>query len=115
MHFCDNVQATAQGVKGVKAHIVAEILCISLSSIVMADSSSSSVKKDACTIPPPLHSVSLSFVILVFKPRNHKKGVHIDGHERKEVVTQRIEYWKVMEELRNPTNHFCNALTKSPM
>ena len=56
MRFHGNIHAIAQGVE---AHIVAEILCISLISIVMADSSSSSVKKDACTIFPPL-SVTVS-------------------------------------------------------
>ena len=37
---------------------------------------------------------------LDFKPRSHKKGVYIDGHERDDVVQHRKEYLKVMEELR---------------
>ena len=37
---------------------------------------------------------------LGFKPRSHKKGVYIDGHEREDVVKHRVEYLKVMEELR---------------
>ena len=56
---------------------------------------------------PPFfpRSVSLRTVVrwlrhLGFKPRGHKKGVYIDGHEREDVVKHREEYLKVMEELR---------------
>ena len=37
---------------------------------------------------------------LGFKPRSHKKGVYIDGHEREDVVKHKVEYLKTMEELR---------------
>lgn len=37
---------------------------------------------------------------LGFKPRNHKKGVYIDGHEREDVVKYRKTYLKTMEDLR---------------
>ena len=37
---------------------------------------------------------------LGFKPRDHKKGVYIDGHERKDVVKHRERYLKRMEDLR---------------
>ena len=56
---------------------------------------------------PPFfpHTVSLKTAIrwlhhLGFKPRSHKKGIYIDGHERDDVVKHRSEYLKVMEELR---------------
>ena len=55
---------------------------------------------------PPFfpRSVSLRTAVhwlrhLGFKPRSHKKGVYIDGHEREDVVKHRIEYLKVMAEL----------------
>ena len=37
---------------------------------------------------------------LGFKPRSHKKGVYIDGHERQDVVNHRGRYLKKMEDLR---------------
>ena len=37
---------------------------------------------------------------LGFKPRDHKKGVYIDGHEREDVVKHRQRYLKQMEDLR---------------
>lgn len=37
---------------------------------------------------------------LGFKPRSHKKGVYIDGHEREDVVKHRGTYLKTMDELR---------------
>ena len=37
---------------------------------------------------------------LGFKPRDHKKGVYIDGHEREDVIKHRQRYLKQMEDLR---------------
>ena len=56
---------------------------------------------------PPFfpRSVSLRTAIrwlrhLGFKPKSHKKGVYIDGHEREDVVKHREEFLKTMDQLR---------------
>ena len=56
---------------------------------------------------PPFfpHSISLRTAVrwlhhLGFKPRDHKKGVYINGHKREDVVKHRERYLKQMEDLR---------------
>ena len=57
-------------------------------------------------LPPQYpRSISVSTAIrwlkhLGFKPRSHKKGVYIDGHEREDVVKHRETYLKSMCDLR---------------
>ena len=52
---------------------------------------------------------------LGFKPRSHKKGVYIDGHEHDDVLKHRKSFLKKLATFRKLTNHHLCVLTMPHM